>query len=72
MLSLARLSSMGVRLPIQTSSANTAPVASIFIPEMTTPSSSSPTTCKVGSSRASPAKISRLRMPDGGVTAKER
>ena len=60
MLSLARLSSMGVRLPIHTSSAKAAPVASIFMPEMVTPSS-----------RASPVKISRLRIPEGGVTAIE-
>jgi len=33
MLSFCRLSSIAVRLPIQTSSANTAPVASIFMPE---------------------------------------
>ena len=72
MLSLWRLSSMAVRLPIQTSSANTAPVASIFMPETVTPLSSSATTCRVGSSRSSPVKISRLRMPDGGVTANER
>jgi hypothetical protein len=71
MLSLARLSSMAVRLPIQTSSANTAPVASIFMPEIVTPPSSSAMTCRVGSSRASPVKISRLRMPEGGVTANE-
>src|SRR5262245_10656991 len=58
MLSLARLSSMAVRLPIHTSSANTAPVASIFMPQMVTPSSPSATTCRVGSSRASPVKIS--------------
>src|SRR5262249_57688617 len=48
MLSLARFSSIGVRLPIQTSSANTAPVASIFIPEMVTPSSASAMTRRVG------------------------
>ena len=67
----ARFSSIDVRLPIQTSSANTAPVASIFIPEMVTPSSASAMTRRVGSSRASPVKISRLRMPAGGVTANE-
>ena len=44
MLSPARLSSIGVRLPIHTSSAKAAPVASIFMPEMVTPSSSSPMT----------------------------
>ncbi len=38
----------GMRLPIQISLANTAPVASIFMPEITTPSSSSRTTRSVG------------------------
>jgi len=37
-----------IRLPIQISLANTAPVASIFIPEIKTPASSSPTTRSVG------------------------
>jgi hypothetical protein len=38
----------GITLPIQISLAKTAPVANIFMPEMTTPSSSSRTTRKVG------------------------
>ena len=38
----------GMTLPIQISLAKSAPVASIFMPEMTTPSSSSRTTRKVG------------------------
>ena len=41
----------GIRLPIQISLAKTAPVASIFIPEMTTPASSSRTTRSVGIGR---------------------
>ena len=41
----------GSKLPIQTSLANTAPVASIFMPEITTPSSSSRTTRSDGTGR---------------------
>ena len=41
----------GIRFPIQISLANTAPVASIFMPEITTPSSSSRTTRSVGMGR---------------------
>ena len=41
----------GMTLPIQISLAKTAPVASIFMPEMTTPSSSSRTTRKVGTGK---------------------
>jgi hypothetical protein len=41
----------GNRLPIQISSANTAAVANIFMPEITTPSSSSRTTCRLGIGR---------------------
>ena len=41
----------GMTLPIQMSLANTAPVASIFMPEMITPSSSSRTTRKVGTGK---------------------
>ena len=41
----------GMRLPIQISSEKAAAVASIFMPEMTMPLSSSRTTCKVGTGR---------------------
>ena len=72
MLSLLNLSSIGVRLPIQISSANTAPVASIFMPDTVTPASSSATTCRFGSSRSCPGNSSVARMPVGGITAKQR
>ena len=48
---LAWSGASGMTLPIQISSAMTAPVASIFMPEMTTPSSSSRTTWSVGTGR---------------------
>ena len=46
------LGAKGMMLPSQSSSANTAPVASIFIPFNTTPSSSSAVTRRVGGARS--------------------
>src|SRR5262249_29435983 len=44
----------------------------LFIPDTVTPLSSSATTCRLGSSRAWPGKMSRLGRPVGGTTAKHR
>ena len=50
--SLTWLGASGMMLPIQSSSANTAPVASIFIPLSTTPALSSAVTLSVGGLRS--------------------
>ena len=72
MLSFLNLSSIGVRLPIQISSANTAPVASIFMPETVTPIGVLGDDLQGRVVALLPGKQLVARMPVGGVTAKHR
>lgn len=70
MASFSRPGASGVRLPIQISSTKAPPVASIFMPWMVTPASSTAVTCSDGESNRWP-RASELQFlaPAGGCTA---